>query len=762
MSQTSFFSFTSTIKSKLIISSITTAMILASTVGIGLYGLNKIEQRYEKADDANRLIKFIQSISIEEIEEAKRSPNERFDSISILIENIYRQLEDIKVKFQSVENDKLVDDIALSIKKYEASFDDYENIFVDVITHKNKMKRAAREVESILSDFRRQQKKQVRAVIGTGKDNVLEELREADAANRMIKYLLDARRDEKNLQIYNDKNASHDVINNINAIEKIAVKMKIESEKNASRLMTEKVLKELMDYKVAFNAYIINKAKQREILALMIEEREELEERIYRLRKDQKIEMTHDVKSAYALLFSGGGSAIVIVFIISILLIRFVLMPIKSITLAMHKIIDSDSVVNVKLKVEGDNEISELTRAFNRFSEKITDAINKVSFMSLQLTRGQKMEALGKLAAGIAHDFNNMLGIILGCTEILKEELHNDPVLLGYVGNIRRAGERNSELTKKLLDFSKKSDDYPEKCSRENINNRLCLIRDILTQSLTPRIELQYRLADKLSLVCINGGEFDDSVLNSVINSVQAMPEGGTITIKTSDVSINKDNEVLLDMPYGSYVRLSITDTGVGVPPHLLGKIFDPFFTTKKEMGTGLGLSQVHGFVERSNGYINIRSSLTDGTRLDIYFPEITHEQKPLVNNKSETDIVLTGDEKILIVDDNADLLNLNRLVLNKYGYNVTAVDSAKSALQELEVNQYDLLLTDIIMPEMNGYELAEKVQKKYPDLKILLMSGYTDTDAAIGLDLKITSALLKKPFKHKELLSEIRKLLAS
>lgn len=761
------FPYSFTIKSKLITSALVTAIIIFSTVGISLYGLNSIEKRYEKADDANRLIKYVQSISIEEVEENRVSPKPRFNNINTLITTVYQQLNQIKEKFQTKQNDALVDDIFFSVKEYEALFKKYERIYTDVVLQKNKMKRSAQEAEYILSRFRQQQKNQVRAVLTTGKSNILEELREADAANRMIKYLLDARRDEKNYQLYNKTSYLNSVLNNINGIEDIATKMRAESEKQASKMMAIKVLKELSEYKAAYKTYLSGKKEQSSIWSTMVSKKRLLEDNIFRLRQDQKVEIKEDVSSAYTLLFSGAGSAIFIVIIIALLVIKYVLTPIKSITTAMNDIADSDSVMEVKLDVKGNDEISELTKAFNRFAKKITVAINRVSEMSLKLAHSQKMEALGQLTGGIAHDFNNMLGVILGYSGLLRDALYKEPVLLGYVDNISKAGERNAELTQKLLRFSKNNNQaFKEgECQYVDINNNLISMNEILKKALTPEVKLKYKLQNNLSKVCVNEGDFEDGILNLVINAVHAMSRGGSIIIETKDININRQINVTLDIPVGNYVYLSVQDTGSGIPAEIRDKIFDPFFTTKKELGTGLGLSQLYGFVQRSKAYIDVNSNEKEGTRFDIYFPIVTEEiTENVIDSKKgiEYQTEKAGCERVLIVDDSPDLLEFNRLVLAKHGYNVCAVESGEAALHELEEHKFDLLLSDIIMPNMAGYELAIIVQENYPEIKIILMSGYSESRNLADLDIKQVDGILKKPFKQTELLSSVRAALDS
>lgn len=374
-----------------------------------------------------------------------------------------------------------------------------------------------------------------------------------------------------------------------------------------------------------------------------------------------------------------------------------------------------------------------------------------------QLRRSQKMEALGKLTGGIAHDYNNMLGVVLGYTELLEGLLSGQPNLEKYAHEIRHAGERGAKLTKKLLDFSRQKGDEE---SLLNINTLLQNQQLMLEKTLTARIKLILDLEENLWPIWIDSADMEDTILNMSINAMHAIEGSGQITFQTRNKHIQTFNAKLLQLEPGDYITLSIIDTGCGMDTETQERIFDPFYSTKGEFGTGLGLSQVYGFIERSNGAIKVYSEQNQGTRFTLYFPRyVGNEDKPLskkINNVAN----LTGSETILVVDDEPALLNLTSVILGQQGYNVIKTESSKQALEILKNESVALLLSDVIMPEMDGYELATIVQNKYPNVKIQLASGFSDDRHLKNLDEKLHNNLLHKPYHAQTLLRKIRELL--
>ena len=388
----------------------------------------------------------------------------------------------------------------------------------------------------------------------------------------------------------------------------------------------------------------------------------------------------------------------------------------------------------------------------------IVQDITERTIQAELLQRTQKMDALGKLTGGIAHDYNNMLGVILGYSELLEEVLGDQPSMQGYVKEIYRAAERGAKLTKKLLSFSKRKTSEADVL---NINSLLKDERDILEKTLTARIKLNLDLENNIWPVRLDSGDLEDAIINLSINAMHAIKGNGQLTIQTSNISISKDDAKLLQLDTGDYVSLNIVDTGCGMNEETKNKIFEPFYTTKGETGTGLGLSQVYAFVERSGGTIKVYSELEHGTRLSLYFPRY-HDGNNTESVSAEKIRImdLTGTGTILIVDDEPALINLSSDILGNKGYRIIAASSAKQALEILETEVVDLLLSDVIMPEMDGYQRASIVQEKYPAIKIQMASGFSDDRHLNMIDDSLHKQLLYKPFSAQILLSRIKELL--
>ena len=377
-----------------------------------------------------------------------------------------------------------------------------------------------------------------------------------------------------------------------------------------------------------------------------------------------------------------------------------------------------------------------------------------------QSSRVQKMDALGKLTGGIAHDYNNLLGIILGYAELLESTLSDRPKLAKYARSIIHASERGSRLTTKLMDFSRQK---VSTADSTDINSILLNDQHMLEKTLTARIGLELKLAENLWPVWLDDSELEDAILNMSINAMHAIEGNGQLIIETSNHAIDKHEAQALGLTPGDYVLLSITDTGHGMDANTKEKIFDPFFSTKGEKGTGLGLSQVYGFIERSKSTINIYSEPGHGTRLELYFPrnhESSYKEQSVEKNIfSDTDY--SGTETILVVDDEPEILSLSYEILTPHGFNIILAENALKALEILENETVDLLLSDIIMPEMDGYQLAAIVNEKYPEIIIQLLSGFAYDKHANLVDDNLQKNLLPKPFSSMALLQRVKLLLS-
>jgi len=375
------------------------------------------------------------------------------------------------------------------------------------------------------------------------------------------------------------------------------------------------------------------------------------------------------------------------------------------------------------------------------------------------LQRSQKMDALGKLTGGIAHDYNNMLGVILGYSQLLESALENTPKQRGFVQQIRHAAERGATLTKKLLSYSQQK---VADSSFVNINEHLLSQQEMLEKTLTARIQLQLDLDKNTKMVNVNLGDLEDAVLNLCINAMHAMPDGGHLTIQSSHQNVLDQDAKTLQLASGEYVVINISDTGKGMDKVTQMRIFDPFFSTKGEMGTGLGLTQAYGFMERSHGAIKVYSELGYGSRFSLYFPVAKlPDSTPIKSSDAQPIKNLSGTESILVVDDEPALLALLKEVLEEQGYRVFCAENATNAMKIIKRQPIDLVLSDIIMPGTNGYQLANNIAQYDPSIIIQLMSGFDDKHKIDGSNQALHSKQLTKPIKIQVLLERVRELLS-
>lgn len=375
-----------------------------------------------------------------------------------------------------------------------------------------------------------------------------------------------------------------------------------------------------------------------------------------------------------------------------------------------------------------------------------------------QIRRTQRMDALGNLTGGVAHDYNNMLSVILGYTELLNLSSETPEKTKGYINEISHAAERAKSLTNKLLAFTKR---VSVESQAVNINQLLLDNQAMIEKTLTVKIQLKYELDENLWNVWLDVGDLEDAIVNISINAMHAMENGGLLTFNSENIVLSEIEASALQVDKGEYVLLRVTDTGTGMDEMTRVRIFEPFFSTKEDKGTGLGLSQVYGFVKRAKGEVKVYSEIGKGTHFDFYFPRYHSETLKTESESEEIKLdIYSGSETILVVDDEAGLRALADELLSLFGYSVTCAASAEEALELMKKQSFDLMLSDVVMTGMDGYELAKQVREKYSDMKIQLASGFSDNwkhDETVR-DLEIS--MLQKPYRKEELLKRVRKLL--
>jgi two-component system, cell cycle sensor histidine kinase and response regulator CckA len=378
-----------------------------------------------------------------------------------------------------------------------------------------------------------------------------------------------------------------------------------------------------------------------------------------------------------------------------------------------------------------------------------------------QFRQAQKMEAVGRLSGGVAHDFNNLLGVIIGYSEILQEGLPVGHHLRHSADEILAAGRRAAGLTRQLLAFSR------QQVLEARVLNLNSVVRDtetMLRRLIGEDIDLTSELDPNLGTTKADPGQLEQVIMNLAVNARDAMPQGGKLIIETGNTEM--DELFVQRYPYpvqpGSYIRLTVSDTGTGMDAATRARIFEPFFTTKaKGQGTGLGLSMVYGVVKQSGGYIDVYSELGLGTTFKIYLPRVDEAVEP-VNPAASLAKTLRGTETVLLVEDEAALRDLTSSVLQGCGYTVL---EAKNGGEALDVSQHhegaiDLLLTDVVMPGISGRVLADQLLQLRPQIKIVYMSGYTgQTVGAHGI-LDPGSMFLQKPFTREALAHKLREAL--
>jgi PAS domain S-box-containing protein len=380
--------------------------------------------------------------------------------------------------------------------------------------------------------------------------------------------------------------------------------------------------------------------------------------------------------------------------------------------------------------------------------------------LQAQLIQAQKMEAVGRLAGGVAHDFNNMLGVIMGQAELMLTQMDPGQTYFAGLQEIRKAAENSADLTRQLLAFARKQTISPKVL---NLNTVVESMIKMLQRIIGEDIHLVWSPGKKTWNILMDAGQIDQILANLCVNARDSITGTGKIIIEIENCTL--DTDYCIDhtgfIP-GDYIMLAVSDSGCGMEPDILNNIFEPFFTTKgEEKGTGLGLAMIYGIVKQNRGFINVYSEQGHGSTFKIYLPRHqTQAGKETQTDRPEP--IETGSETILVVEDNTDILEINRTMLEQQGYIVLTAASPVEALDVVKTytGSIDLLITDVIMPVMNGRELAKRLESNRPDLKLLYMSGYTADIIAHHGVLEDGIHFIQKPFSMRELAAKVRQVI--
>ena len=416
--------------------------------------------------------------------------------------------------------------------------------------------------------------------------------------------------------------------------------------------------------------------------------------------------------------------------------------------------------LNLELETRVEGRTAELTRALEELK---TETAERTS-AEAQVRQLQKMEVIGQLTGGVAHDFNNMLAIVIGSLDQAKRRLRDDPVrALRRIETAEEGARRAAQLTARLLAFSRQQALAPEPL---DANKLVAGMSELLRRTIGEELRVETVLAGGLWRTHADPVEVENAILNLCVNARDAMPGGGRLTIETANTHLDDSYaSAHMDVPAGQYVLIAVTDTGTGMPPEVVERAFDPFYTTKGVgKGTGLGLSQVYGFIKQSNGHVKIYSEPGQGTTVKIYLPRYFGAALGTVTAddemESEMPHAMPG-EVILVVEDETFVRHVAVDSLRPLGYTVLQAADGNQALEILGTQpRVDLLFTDVVMPDMNGRQLADEAVKRSPNLKVIFTTGYTRNAVVHNGQIDPGVAFLQKPFQPSTLARKIRAVL--
>lgn len=406
--------------------------------------------------------------------------------------------------------------------------------------------------------------------------------------------------------------------------------------------------------------------------------------------------------------------------------------------------------VDLQLRVlSGDGQVVGVTAIARNLSEH--------SRLENELRQAQKMEAVGRLATGIAHDFNNIITVLLGYSDELIEEAPPNSNLHSAAVEVRRAADRASALTQQLLAFSRRQTMVSQSV---DVNQVIVHMEDLVRRLIGPEIKLEFSLDPTLAAISADHQQIGQVLMNLVVNARDAMPGGGTLTIETENVELGAD---MVDVIPGPHVLLMVSDSGVGMTREIRDRLFEPFFTTKDQgQGTGLGLSMVQAIVRQSSGHIVVDSAPGKGTTFKVYFPRQTGAAAELAPaDPPSSGVTVKGEGVVLLAEDDRSVRRLVVAELTRRGFTVIEAEDGETALEVFrrEKDRVDVLVTDVVMPRMNGADLAKAADRIRPGLKILFISGHPER-AGAGLDPTGVTNLLMKPFTADTLAARIKELI--
>ena len=406
-------------------------------------------------------------------------------------------------------------------------------------------------------------------------------------------------------------------------------------------------------------------------------------------------------------------------------------------------------------------EDKEYSFAFIRDITELRQAEEEKAQLQSQLVQSQKMESVGRLAGGVAHEFNNMLSVILGYADLIKSQLAKDTPLYTDVSEIEKAANRSKETTSQLLAFSRKQIIDPKPM---NLNDRILDTQKTLSRLIGEDIELSFYPADNLWQIKFDGSQIDQILVNLAVNSRDAMPNGGKLGISTQNVHLD-DNfcRVNPGATPGPYVVLEVSDTGVGMDEETLAHIFEPFYTTKEVgKGTGLGLATVYGIVKQNGGYAGVLSAPGKGTTFKLFLPKFVGREAP--SREIIEAPLKAGAGAVLLVEDDDMVRKLTAEMLKAIGYDPLVAATPQEALSFCRKSDVsiDLMITDVVMPEMSGDQLRDRIQSMQPGVKVLFMSGYTSNVIAKHGVLEKGAHFIHKPFGMKDLARKISDVMGS